>query len=198
MLITNVNTISGALNIVEGSGRVCIILPNNTKLYIDDALYSSKSRRNLFSFKDIRCNGYHIETMQGNNAEYFCITSFVSALKQIKEKFYVLPSSMYYTFIKMVESNIITNQKFVDPKNFILWHDRLGHPGAIMMRRIINNSHRNPLKNQKILLPNDYPCVVCSQDKLVIRPSTINVNIESPTFLEMIREDIYGPIHLPC
>jgi hypothetical protein len=35
--------ISGALNIVEIFRRVCIILPNNTKLYIDDTLYSSKS-----------------------------------------------------------------------------------------------------------------------------------------------------------
>jgi hypothetical protein len=194
----NVNTISGASNIVEGSGRACIILPNNTKLYIDDALYSSKSRRNLLSFKDIRCNEYHIETMQENNVEYFCITSFVSGKKQIKEKFHALPSGMYFTFIKMVESNNVTNQKFVDSKSFILWHDRLGHPGAIMMRRIINNSHGHPLKNQKILLSNDYPCVACSQGKLVIRPSTTKVNIESPTFLKRIHGDICGPIHPPC
>ena len=38
------------------------MLPKGTKLCIDDALYSSKSSRNLLSFKDIRYNGYHIET----------------------------------------------------------------------------------------------------------------------------------------
>lgn len=116
----NFNTILGALNIVEGSGKVCIILPNNIKLYIDDALYSSESRRNLLNFKDIHCNGYPIETTQKNNVEYLCITSFILGQKQIKEKVYSLLSDMYYTFIKMVESNSVTNQKFVDPKSIIL------------------------------------------------------------------------------
>jgi hypothetical protein len=46
---------------------------------------------------------------------------------------------------------------------FMLWHDRLGHLGTIMMRRIIENSHGHPLKNQKILLQSDYPCVACPQ-----------------------------------
>ena len=60
-------------NLVEGSGRANITLPNGTRFHINDALYSSKSRRNLLCFKDIRrnllCfkdirrNGYHIETI---------------------------------------------------------------------------------------------------------------------------------------
>jgi len=53
----NVNTILGSSNLSEGSGRVIIMLPKGTKLYIDDALYSSKSSTNLLSFKDIRYNG---------------------------------------------------------------------------------------------------------------------------------------------
>jgi hypothetical protein len=59
----SVNTISGSSNLIEGSGRANIILPKGTKLCIDDALYSSKSRRNLISFKDIRLNGFHVETI---------------------------------------------------------------------------------------------------------------------------------------
>jgi len=97
---------------------------------------------------------------------------------------------MYYTFIKIIESNNVTNQKFVDPKSFILWHDRFGYPGALMMP--------HPLKNQKTFLSNDYPCIACSQGKLVIKPSTTKVNIESPTFLERIHGYICGPIHPPC
>ena len=42
-----------------------------------DALYSSKSTRNLPSFKDIRRNGYHIETMNDGNKECLYITSIV-------------------------------------------------------------------------------------------------------------------------
>ena len=48
----NVNTISGSSNLIEGSGRATM-LPKGTKLCINDALYSSKSSRNLLNFKDI-------------------------------------------------------------------------------------------------------------------------------------------------
>ena len=45
---------------------------------IEEALYSEKSQRNLMSFKDIRKNGYHIETTNESNVEYLCITTIVS------------------------------------------------------------------------------------------------------------------------
>ena len=41
---TNIHTISGTSNLIEGSGRACILLPEGTKLLIDDALYSSRSK----------------------------------------------------------------------------------------------------------------------------------------------------------
>jgi hypothetical protein len=50
---THVNTISDINNLIEGSGRAYILLPEGTKLIINDALYSSKFKRNLLSFKDI-------------------------------------------------------------------------------------------------------------------------------------------------
>ena len=46
----NIHTISGTSNLIEGSGRACILLPKGTKLIIDDALYSSRSRRNLLRY----------------------------------------------------------------------------------------------------------------------------------------------------
>jgi hypothetical protein len=72
---THVNIISDISNLIEGSGRSCILLPERTKLIINDALYSSKYRKKLLSFKDIRRNGYHIETMTKNNIEYLQITT---------------------------------------------------------------------------------------------------------------------------
>jgi hypothetical protein len=57
---THVNTIYDISNLIEGFERAYILLPEGTKLIINDVLYSSKSRRNLLSFKDIRRNGYHI------------------------------------------------------------------------------------------------------------------------------------------
>ena len=63
LIKANVSTISGTINLVEGFGRANITLPNGTRFHINDALYSSKSIRNLLSFKKICRNGYHIENM---------------------------------------------------------------------------------------------------------------------------------------
>ena len=104
---------------------------------------------------------------------------------------------LYQTIIRPIESYVVMNQKFCDLKTFMIWHESLGHPRLSMMRRIINNSFRHPLKNQKILMPNYYNSVACSQGKLIIRPSFTKVEYESPTFSERIQGDIYGPIHPP-
>ena len=64
---TNVSTIAGPAKIIDGSGRAHVVLPNGTHLLIQHAIYSTTSRRNLLSFKDIRMNGYHMETRHENN-----------------------------------------------------------------------------------------------------------------------------------
>ncbi|KAL5724989.1 hypothetical protein ACHQM5_008186 [Ranunculus cassubicifolius] len=43
LLEANVYTISGPANLIEGSGRAHIILPNGTIIDVKDALYSSRS-----------------------------------------------------------------------------------------------------------------------------------------------------------
>ncbi|KAM1731967.1 hypothetical protein ACFX11_017779 [Malus domestica] len=86
------------------------------------------------------------------------------------------------------------NQKFIDSKVYMIWHDRLGHPGCTMMRRITTNSNGHPLLSRHIVISNDNPCNTCSQGKLVIRPSQLKVNAESPSFLQRIQGDICGPI----
>ena len=55
LIITNasVSTISSTSDLIEGSGIAKIMLPNGTRFHINDALYSSKSTRNLLNFKDI-------------------------------------------------------------------------------------------------------------------------------------------------
>ena len=78
LIKANASTISGTINLVEGSGRANIMLPNGTRFHINDALYSSRFRRNLLNFKDIFRNGYHIETMNEDNVEYLYITSIIS------------------------------------------------------------------------------------------------------------------------
>ena len=81
----NVKTILGLADLIDGSGRATIMLPCGTIFHINDVLYSVRSRRNLLSFKDIRHNGYHIETTYDNSKEYLCITHIVSSQKLVVE-----------------------------------------------------------------------------------------------------------------
>ena len=73
LIKAHVSTIFGTTSLIEGSGRGNIMLPNGTIFHINDALYSSKSRRNLLSFKDIHKNVYHIETMNEDNVIIFTV-----------------------------------------------------------------------------------------------------------------------------
>ena len=111
------------------------------------------------------------------------------------ETLLALSTGLYHTTIKHIESYVVVNQKFNDPKTFVLWHDRLCHPGSSMMKRIIENSQGHELKNKKILLSHEYPCVACSQGKLIVRPFHTEVKFESPIFLERVHGDICGLIH---
>ncbi|PIN07745.1 hypothetical protein CDL12_19688 [Handroanthus impetiginosus] len=129
----NVTTISGSTNLIEGSRKANILLPGGTRFVIDDALFSSKSQRNLLSFKDIRRNGYHIETTNDENIEYLQITMILLGKKCILEKLPAFSSGLYYTNISTIETHAVVNQKFIDTNTFTIWHDQLGHPGSIMM-----------------------------------------------------------------
>jgi uncharacterized membrane protein YjdF len=46
---------------------------------------------------------------------------------------------LYYTYIKIVP-HVTYKIIFQDVDTFRNWHDRLGHPGIGMMRKIISNS----------------------------------------------------------
>ena len=104
----------------------------------------------------------------------------------ITEKLSAYSFGLYHTNIKFIESYAVVNQKFNDPKTFIFWHHGLGHLRSSMMQRIIQHSHGHPLKNQKILLPNEYSCATFSQGKLIVRPLFSKVTFVSPIFLERI------------
>ena len=144
---SNISTISGNINIIEGFGKAHVLLPGGTNLKIESGLYSPESQRNLLNFKDIHKNGYHIETMCEGHSEYLHITNISSGKKDVLEKLPMFSSGLYYT-ISAIESNVAINQKFMNRNNFILWHDRLGHFGSVMMRKFIEQSCGHPLRNQ--------------------------------------------------
>ena len=109
----NVNIISGIANLIEGSGRANIMLPEETKFYISNALYSSKFRRNLLSFKDIHRNEYHIETANEMNLmlNIFALPLSFQPRSIFWRSFPALSPGLYHTTIRTIESHIVMNQK---------------------------------------------------------------------------------------
>ncbi|KAM1432931.1 hypothetical protein ACFXTO_015417 [Malus domestica] len=68
--------LSSLSNLIKGYGKARIMLSNGTILTIDEALYSSHSRKTLLSFRDIRDNNYHAKTYVENGVEFLCITFY--------------------------------------------------------------------------------------------------------------------------
>ena len=73
LIKANVSTVYGTTNLVKGSRRGNIMLPNGTRFHINDALYSSKSKINFLNFKYIHRNVYDIETMNKDNVIIFTL-----------------------------------------------------------------------------------------------------------------------------
>ena len=142
----NISTIAGIASLIEGHGQANIMLPMGTHLEISDALYSPKSKRSLLSFKDIRMNGFHIETTGEGNKESLQIIEIVHGNKKVLESIPALSTGLYHAKVSMIEANVTFNKEAID--NFTLWHDRLGHPGSTMMRKLILNSNGHSLKEK--------------------------------------------------
>ena len=104
----------GSSNLIEGSGRAIVMLPNGTKLCIDDALYSSYSSRNLLIFKNIRYNGYHIETNNKGSENFLYIISIVSGQKLILEKLPIFSFGLYLLEIYMFVSHTKHTQQKIN------------------------------------------------------------------------------------
>jgi hypothetical protein len=83
----NVITIAGRDAVIVGSGRATLILPMDTQLVIEDALLYPDSTCTLLSYKDIRRDGFHVETHNDNNDEYLFITKNNGYIKQVPAKF---------------------------------------------------------------------------------------------------------------
>jgi len=169
------------------------ILPNETKFVINNTLYSPKSKRNLLSFNDIYSQAYDTETTTEGNMKYINITTNILGKNFFLEKLPKLPSRLHYTYIHEIEYNLVVKE---DPKTMTLWHDRLGHPGSTMMRKIVESTHGHSLKGLK-LRREDRPCEACSLGKLITKHSSGKIQTESSAFLERIQGDICGPTHPP-
>jgi hypothetical protein len=119
-----------------------------TQIVIENALLYHDSTRTLLSYRDIRKNGIHVETYEENKEEYLLLTKPTEYGKQICEKIPTLESGLYYTYIKPIE-HVAYKVIFQNVDAFQIWHDRLGHRGIGMMRKIITNSIGHDLTEAK-------------------------------------------------
>ena len=81
----NVHTIYVPVEIINGFENATILLSKGTTLHIKDALLSTKSKRNLLSFNDVRYNRYQFETINENDIDCLCITFYKMRIKAIHE-----------------------------------------------------------------------------------------------------------------
>ena len=101
---------------------------------------------------------------------------------------------MYYTNIGIIETYATINQKFTDTNTSTIWHDWLGYPNSIMMRRIIENSLGHSLKSQKILQFKEFSCATYSQEKLIMRHHQLKLGSNHLHFWNVIRAIYVGPL----
>ena len=85
--VGSITTIAGSDSCVIGSGKATITLPMGTQIEIKEALLYPESTRTLLSFRDIRANGFHVETIEENGKEYLCIIKYGEYDKEVIEKF---------------------------------------------------------------------------------------------------------------
>src|SRR5690606_20779795 len=133
----NISTIAGIASLIEGHGQANILMPKGTYLDISNALYSPSSKRNLLSFKDIRQNGFHIETVGEGNKEFLQIYQLTHGYKKVVETTPALSTGLYHMWIRMIEATVAVNKKFTE--SFTPGQARLGHPGHDMRATMFLN-----------------------------------------------------------
>ena len=70
----NIMTIAGCDALIVDLGRATITLPMGTQIMMEDALLYLDLTRTLLSFRDVRKNGFHVETHMDNKEEFLLFT----------------------------------------------------------------------------------------------------------------------------
>jgi hypothetical protein len=131
----NVLTIAGRDAMIVGAGHATITLPMGTQITIEEALLYPDSTCTLLSYRDIRTNGFHVETHEENKEQYLLFTKDRYG-KQIVKKIPSFSYGLYYTYIKPVK-HVAYKVIFQNVNTFQEWHDHLGHPGVGMMWKLL-------------------------------------------------------------
>ena len=106
----NISTVAGIASLIKDHGQANILLPMGTHLEISDVLYSLNSKKSLLSCKDIRMNGFHIETNGEGNKEFLQIIDLAQCHKKVLESIPALSTGLYHAKVSMIEANATFNK----------------------------------------------------------------------------------------
>jgi hypothetical protein len=192
----NILTIAGHDTTIVGYGKATITLPMGTQITIEKTLLYPDSTHTLLIYRDICHNGLHVITHENKN-EFLLITKSNGDDHDILERIPSLKSGLYYTYIKLVPY-VAYKVIFQDVDAFQTCHDRIGHPGLGMMKKIIDKCIGHNLREDKFPKHSDFMCTTCATGKLILRLSPLKIQTEPLKFLERIQCDICGPIQPLC
>jgi hypothetical protein len=141
----NILTVVGRDACIVGSEKATITLYMGTQVIIENALLYPDSTHTLLSYREIHNNGLHMVTHEDYNEKYLLITKSNGDGYDILERIPSLPSILYYTYTKLVPYVVY---KVISQNVYAIqtWHDRQGHLGIWIMRKIIGNFIGHNLK----------------------------------------------------
>ena len=128
VMTKHITTITGSHLISYQIGEACLVMPKGTHIRISRAVYLPTSTRNLLSFQDIHRNSFHLRTAEEDDQEMLQILDRegcpIENIPAYSSGMYIVP--------------LICSSEGEDAAFCVnTWHERMGHPGVSMMRRII-------------------------------------------------------------
>ena len=137
-----IRTLGGKSNLIKGEGEAFISFPNGTTIRIKRAFYAPTATRNLIGFNDFRRNNFHLNT--ANIATCGGCVEALEVRDNSKLKLEVFPTTgngLYKTSISTTlrnndEAKVSSYASSMKQSDLLKWHDRLGHPGKNMFRKV--------------------------------------------------------------
>ena len=182
-----INTMAGSRNIRFREGRATVLLPGGFPLNCERAMYAPDAPRSLINYRDLRARNIHVSIAVENDEEVLEPRQGLMILATAKAG----DDGLYKIVIKSLDNecpvSLIDEEEvcmaawagdpeakcrnlakgvFINTKaKPVLWHERLGHPGTTVFRRMLSLLIGHNLITANARKTNE--CVACIQGKYI-------------------------------